>query len=192
MITIGISGVARSGKDHLGMILCDYFQSLGLKARKFSFANELKLDLDQFLIEKFGISAFTENDIEKSIIRPMLIAYGQTKRKQSNGICWIQKLKENIEKSDVDVAIITAVRFSDNEYDEPEFIRDTMNGTLIHLTRVNDDGLPVQPVCEDEARNNPKIHQVADLHLTWENIPIADARDQVRYFMDSTVDIWNR
>lgn len=192
MITIGISGVARSGKDHLGMILCDYFESIGLNAKKFSFARELKNDLDEFLTSNFGISSFTEDDSEKSIIRPILIAYGQAKRVQSNGTFWIQKLYENIKSSGVDVAIITDVRFSDNKYDEPEFIQDTLNGSIIHLTRVNDDGSTVQPVCEDEARNNPKIHQVADLHLTWENIPIADARNQVRYFMDSTVDIWNR
>lgn len=192
MITIGISGVARSGKDHLGMILCDYFQSIGLKAKKFSFANELKFDLDQFLIEKFGISSFTENDIEKSIIRPILIAYGQARRKQSNGLCWIQKLKENIERSDVDVAIITDVRFSDNNYDEPEFIQDSMNGTIIHLTRINDNGQTVPPVCDDEARNDPRLYKLADLRLSWENVNLDEAREQVRYFMDSSITIWNR
>lgn len=193
MITLGISGVARSGKDFLGKLLCEYFEAAGLKADTFSFASELKKDLDGFLIEKFGISSFTENDTEKALIRPLLIAYGQAKRKQSNGTYWIGQAARAIsDRSELDVAILTDVRFSENEYDEVEFIQETMNGSVIHLTRIAQDGTEVLPNNLDEEKNNPKIKERADLLLSWEQVSLSDARQHVRIFMDSTVGIWKK
>ena len=48
-----------------------------MKSQRLAFADELKKDVDQFLVEKLGISAFTEVTEEKEIIRPMLTTWGE-------------------------------------------------------------------------------------------------------------------
>ena len=73
---ISISGNARCGKDTLGNNIVSILEDLGIKAKTLSFAYELKSSVDSFLLEQTGISAFTDNDIEKSIIRPFLVCWG--------------------------------------------------------------------------------------------------------------------
>ena len=73
---VGIAGYARTGKDTFGSILIKELKNAGLSAKKLSLAFELKSDLDSFLIQKFDISAFTEDPKEKNFIRPLLICYG--------------------------------------------------------------------------------------------------------------------
>ena len=57
-LIIGISGFARSGKDTAATILESYLNSKNKEAKIFSFAHSLKKDINQFCIEKIGISAF--------------------------------------------------------------------------------------------------------------------------------------
>ena len=54
----------------------NYLKSNKYESQRLAFADELKKDVDSFLIEKLGISAFTENTKEKEIIRPMLTTWG--------------------------------------------------------------------------------------------------------------------
>ena len=77
---IGISGFARSGKDTFGLSMQRILKAYKINAEINAFANILKQDIDSFLKEKFNISAFTKNDKEKFLIRPMLVAYGESKR----------------------------------------------------------------------------------------------------------------
>ena len=65
---IGVAGYARTGKDTFGSILCNELSKTGVKAKKLSLAYVLKIDLDNFLLDKFGISEFTEDPKEKSFI----------------------------------------------------------------------------------------------------------------------------
>ena len=66
---VGVAGYARTGKDTFGGILVEELGKIGLRAKKLSLAYELKSDLDCFLSDKFGISAFTEDTKEKNFIR---------------------------------------------------------------------------------------------------------------------------
>ena len=75
-LIFGIGGVARCGKDTLGKHLINKLNKSGFPALNISFATELKKDLDPFLKDKLNISAFTENNSEKDIIRPMLVCWG--------------------------------------------------------------------------------------------------------------------
>ena len=65
-LVIGLTGLARCGKD----TFCNYFRSYikekeGIDSVRLAFADELKRDVDAFLLEKLNISAFTENTSEK-------------------------------------------------------------------------------------------------------------------------------
>ena len=91
----GIAAFARSGKDTFAKILKNISkEKYGLDSEIISFANALKKALDPWLIEEFGISAFTQDEHEKKIIRPILVAWGEAKR-QINPNYWISKVESD-------------------------------------------------------------------------------------------------
>jgi hypothetical protein len=89
---IGIAGFARSGKDTAAKILQqEFMKRWGDDIKIVSFAKELKSDCDPFLQKHFGISAFTEVPLEKEIIRPILVEYGQSMKKRFGDTIWLDK-----------------------------------------------------------------------------------------------------
>lgn len=169
MINIFLSGNARSGKDYFCELLSEKLTDMGYICRRLSFADELKAEVHDFLINSTGISPFTDDDSKKSIIRPFLIGYGTTKRLQTNGKYWLDKVKNKITDLEsfglIDVVIVTDVRFDESESDETEFAR--KNGMLLYIERVTDDGLIVPPASHGEAQNNPKIKEKAFKNILW-------------------------
>ena len=144
---IGLSGLARCGKDSFFILAQKYYKSIGITCHRFAFADELKKELDTFLINNFGISAFSEDEKEKKIIRPLLVSYGMAKRETSNGMYWISQIEPHIEKymTPHEHAIVTDVRFG-NEVDKIN----SMGGLSIHITREGN-----SPPNEEEAVNDP-------------------------------------
>jgi len=148
---IAIAGNARSGKDTLGSNFEEILADNGIKAKRFSFANELKKSVDAFLIEQLGISAFTEDDEEKNIIRPFLVFWGtDVMRKKDNNI-WVDKLESCL--YDDQVNIITDLRFTN----ELEWVNN-VGGLSVFIKR---DG--AEPANEYEELNNKEIAEKADL-----------------------------
>lgn len=172
-LIIGVSGFARSGKNTLAEILSKYSEHLGLNAKTFSFAYALRQDLNSFFKEKFGISAFTEDSVEKSKIRNIMIAYGQSQRQLSDGSYWWKKLMPEINSffgSGGNVAIISDLRFKEYEFDEVDFIRSYKNSMIVALSRTYEDGSHVPPAHESESKNLPFVSSMADLNLTWKTV----------------------
>lgn len=189
MKIIGVSGVARSGKDTLSEGLVGYCESLGLKAKRFALATSVKEDLESFCLEKLGISSFTENSGDKEIIRPLLVAYGCAQRKLSKGKYWTEKLHATIlEHSELDVAIISDIRFSEYEEDEVFWLQEVMHGQLIHLTRyINEQA--VLPPNETELINDPKVRQLANIQVSWDNLSEEERAEYV-YELGSRLKTW--
>lgn len=157
---IGLCGLARSGKDSF------YRIAKNLKFNKkpsirFAFADCLKSELDNFLIENFKISSFTENPLEKEIIRPTLVGYGMSKRRSSNGMYWIDKLASNIlGKKEAYNCFITDVRF----VNEVEKIKE-WGGICIHIERA---GNP--PANEEEKREDPFVSAKSNFRFKWDDL----------------------
>jgi hypothetical protein len=158
---IGISGYARSGKDTFGLSLQRILKTYKINSEIDAFANVLKKDIDPFLLDKFNISAFTKNDAEKFLIRPMLVAYGESKRNQ-NPNYWIEQIEE---KSKNKLTIITDVRYEN----EAKWIIDS-GGFLIHLNRQKEDGSYIEAPNSQEAKNNPKVADLASLKIVWQTV----------------------
>ena len=158
---IGISGYARTGKDTFGISLQRVLKTYKINCELIAFANVLKEDLDSFLLHKFNISAFTKKDEEKFLIRPMLVAYGESKRNQSPNY-WIDQIKEKVKNK---LIIITDVRYEN----EAKWIVDN-GGFLIHLNRQRQDGSYVEAPNAQEAENNPKVENLASLKIVWQTI----------------------
>jgi len=158
---IGISGYARSGKDTFGLSLQRILKTYKINSEIDAFANVLKKDIDPFLIDKFNISAFTKNDAEKFLIRPMLVAYGESKRNQ-NPNYWIDQIEQ---KSKNKLTIITDVRYEN----EAKWIINN-GGFLIHLNRQREDGSYIEAPNPQEAKNNPKVADLASLKIVWQTV----------------------
>lgn len=158
---IGLCGLARSGKDTFFALAREYFQNYDIKCIRFSFADALKYDVKDFLLEKVGISSFTEDDNQKEIIRDFLVAYGTKLMRRMDADYWIKKIQNQVKNSISNgfCPVITDVRY----LNELEWAVN-MGGTCIHLDRSGN-----QAPNEEEAENDPLLKMKCDYHLKWDN-----------------------
>jgi hypothetical protein len=166
---IGITGVARSGKDTFYSILAKYFENKGFKAGRLAFADDLKKELNPFTIEKFKIDLMKCTNEEKEIIRPLMVSYGKCRRSQTEGKYWTSLLDakiKNFSKQNI-IPIITDVRYIEYKEDEYSWLKNN-NGILIHISRKLDNGNLVPPANIEEKANDNKLKAVADFSVCWE------------------------
>jgi len=162
---IGLCGVAQSGKD----TFCDAARRLFLEqdiiARRLSFADALKSDTDEFLQDKVGVSAFTTDLKEKTLIRDFLVAYGTKLMRKKDENCWIKKVESQVKRNmrNDEVTIITDVRYP-NELD---WVQNTLKGKCLHLSRTAPDGKIVAPANQEEKIYDPLLKKQCNHSLTW-------------------------
>jgi hypothetical protein len=190
MKIFGISGVARSGKDKFADLAIQFFESKGIKAQKFALANQLKIDLHDFVFKNFGFSIFSASPQQKELIRPLMVAYGCAMRAKSNGTHWYNLLENQIRESAADIAIVTDVRFAEYEKDEVWWVTKHLKSKLIHLTRYDSSGNVVLPPNAEETINDCKIQNVADYHVKWKTDE-AKCPEITFKFLEEYPEIWN-
>ena len=183
MIIIGISGYARSGKDLFTSVAQKVLKEHGIKSEKFALAYELKNDLKSLIKTKIGIDVFTDDTQSKSIIRPLLVAYGDVMRKISEGKYWTAKVSQRIDKSKADVVFITDIRYDVYPEDECTWLDRKMSGKLIHITKFKQSTVPQgkrfsknkivkiydAAPNDHELLNNPKVKSKANYAFEWED-----------------------
>lgn len=163
MKVIGISGVARSGKDTLGDQFISMLTDWGVKCQKISFANQLKEETDSFLKNTIGISSFTEDDDEKKIIRPFLVTWGTHVRRKLDPDVWIKSLADQLKEDTV--AIVCDVRFEN----ELNWIK-SVGGHSVYVNRIDLEGNLIQPANKDEQDNTVKLSDQCDHFFTWSSV----------------------
>ena len=161
---IGLCGVARSGKDTFCRHAINLFKQQNVECERVSFADALKLDVDDFLKDKVGISAFTEDTQEKSLIRDFLVAYGTNLMRKRDDSYWINKIKDKVQSniSNNVMSIITDIRYP-NELD---WVKKDLGGKCIHIRRV-ENGEHIRPANDEEARNDPILKLGANSGINW-------------------------
>lgn len=183
MTIIGISGYARSGKDLFTTVSQKILKEHNLKSEKFALAYELKSDLKSLVKTKVGIDVFTDNTQEKSIIRPLLVAYGDVMRKTSEGKYWTSKVGQRIVKSKANIVFITDIRYDVYPEDECTWLRNKMGGKLIHITKFKQGTVPQgkrfsknkivkiydAAPNDHELLNDPKVKAKANYAFEWED-----------------------
>jgi len=165
---IAISGVGRAGKDSFFRFASEYLHSQGVTTGRWAFADELKRDMDSFITEKFGFSAFTEDTAEKNKIRPLLVEYGRIRRNESRGQHWLKTIEPSIlAEEGPQVRFITDLRFAKyGETDELNFVKKS-GGNVIHVRRYSTNGFVQEPANKEEEDNDPLIWRAADLRFEW-------------------------
>jgi hypothetical protein len=193
---IGLSGVARSGKN----LFCDISKKIlkekyFLKSSSYALADILKKDCESFVKEKLGMDVFSDSNAEKKVFREFLVWYGEVKRQATDGRHWIENLHANMKNDDSDVIFVTDVRYAFYEKDEIYWIKNELNGKLIHISkytygfptdetsrRIRSDvantknKIYTEPANEKEMWNDPKVKRAADILFEWEHITV-DGRE---------------
>jgi len=156
---IGITGYARTGKDTFFNRSKRILEKEGQKATRLAFADALKKELDSLLVKHTGISAFTEDNEYKELIRPLLVTYGTHVRRKLNQNCWIESIQPYVKNllSKNHYVFITDVRFNN----EAEWIK--MNGgTLVSIDR-----LSILPANNEEHRERILMKKYIDYKISW-------------------------
>jgi hypothetical protein len=157
---VGLAGLARSGKDSFYKFSEKIINNSGMESRRLAFADELKKELIPFLRKSFGIDAFTEDENEKEIIRPILVAYGMAKRQVSNGTYWVERVFDQIKRQNSkNLFFITDVRF-ENEIDAIT----EGGGKIVYVSRK---GNP--PANSEEELNNPTLIKNSHYFFEWDD-----------------------
>jgi len=205
---IGISGVAGAGKDTFYDLLSER-----LPCKKYSLANELKKEVNQWTRMHYGIDSVDCSREEKEIIRPFLVFHGTTKRHASKGRHWINKLNDTlINDKRSGFKIVTDIRYDEYENDEVSWLKNELNGILVHISQFeyqravaaemfNDPRelwIPEEknenllrlfkaPVNSEEARNDPIIKEKSDFQIEWEFIKNGQI-DKLGSYIDNFID----
>lgn len=147
-IIIGLGSKARIGKDYAAIKLAKYFN-----VQRISFADVLKDDLS-ILFKKHNLSleALLADPDMKEVVRPLLIAYGQTMRKFDENV-WLNAAIKNAAFSNK-VTIFTDVRFPN----EAQAIQ-ALGGYYVNI--VSD----IAPSSKEEALYSPILEEMADFHI---------------------------
>ena len=178
---IAIAGISRCGKD-------TFYQTL-IKVKpggiRISVGDIIREECAEFIKATTGIDPSNCTDKEKEIIRPILVGYGITKRKQTDGGYFVDKLQKKMDYISsqpsfnfaVNYFVITDIRFAEYDYDEPEWVKD-INGVLVHIKRIlkwvedvkNETRTPIYLSAPNktEEENDPKLCARADFRVEWE------------------------
>lgn len=140
---IGLCGYAQSGKDTAAKHLTGF--------RRLAFADKLKADLSGFILTFYGFSIYNCTPEQKEMIRPLMIAHGECKRRQDPSH-WLKPIQRVIEDScKEDGFVITDVRY----LNEAKMILNA-GGLIIYLDRGG------APASNEEARSIREILDVIE------------------------------
>ena len=185
VLYIGISGVARSGKDSLALEIENLIRSYkGKTIYKTSLAKPLKEDCKNFIKQYLGLDVFTDNNEEKATFREFLVWYGKVKRQQTEGKYWTNLLDQRVKKFQPDICIIPDIRYQQYEQDEVSWLKAKQNNILIHLQRIAINGEIVPPANMDESINDSIIQNSADYKIVWPTFTDENKEENMREFAE--------
>ena len=171
---IAFSGAARVGKDTFAKSLIKQLNLSipNLVCQKYSFAQGVREELQEFIEKHYNINPWTEEDKEKEIIRPLLIAHGNAKRTLSKNRYWIDFLCKKLRSQNtVDVAVISDLRFAMSENDEGSWVKNN-RGLHIHLRRYEEqNGIKkiIKPTISFEKQNEPLLLKNSNMVVDIKN-----------------------
>jgi len=176
---LGISGVAGSGKDLFYSIFKKEMEKRSTTVERYALADALKEEVSDFTKEAYGIDALTCRGADKESIRPFLVFHGTLKRNQTKGRHWINRLQSifnsRAPEETPNVSCITDIRYARYENDEVSWLKENLNGTLIHISqyRKPTGGWPTEkiwrePANDEEKSQDPILKASADYEVEWE------------------------
>ena len=172
MNIIATAGVARSGKNTFCNVAEQILKNNGYRVVQYSFADQLKKDVADFLSDKCGIDVWSQDTEVKSKIRDFLVWYGTTFWRNCDPNHWINCVNSLIMTNEFDVALISDVRYPNEE----EWVH-SLGGYLVHISKyslvMSDAKLSQKflsaPNIQEEI-NDPIIKSKSDSKIEWEHL----------------------
>lgn len=159
-MVIGVSGVARSGKDSFYLLLKGLLENK-YRCIRSAFADKLKEDISPLISSKFNIDIYSCSNKQKEMVRPLMVSYGMLARSVDKDY-WIKKIVPKIkeeQKTPNTISVITDVRYAN----EQTFFKKTFKSfSFIHIERFG-----FQPINEEEAKNTPEVKKGSDYVIQW-------------------------
>ena len=187
---IGLSGVAGSGKDTFYQLLAEQTPCV-----RISLADALKLEVNPWTLEHYGIDSTTSDREDKEKIREFLVFHGLRKREATAGRHWIEKAQEKIrahtrgkylQRAAHATIVITDIRYDDYPSDEVSWLKDELFGKLVHISQWHwfsdvEEGARIKkyilPANAEEERNDPKLKAKADYLFEAQKIESTDEEE---------------
>lgn len=186
-MTISLAGICGSGKDSFFSLL-----SQKVNCRRVALADELRRELSPFIIDKFNIDLFRCDRTEKDLVRPLLVEYARIKRNQTQGRYFIEKVDRYIKCIQADTnVVITDLRYSQFARDELYWVKNELNGVVIHIKKhklVNGVKVYTESPIADERLNDPILEKAADYRIDW---PEVNDISELSCYADATVAHFN-
>lgn len=154
-----IAGRARVGKDTFARTSNDLFGYMPCIA----FADALKEEINDEMVRRYDISAFTQDPKEKSVIRPHLVELGR-KRRAEDVNHWVKKVEPEVKEW---LEAGETVLVTDNRYANEARWGKALGGKVLYIERIQEDGRPVPPANDEEAANDAEVRALADYVLSW-------------------------
>lgn len=184
-MVIGVSGVARSGKDSFYLLLKRKLEPLGFTCERTAFADELKSDLKPIILSEFNINIDHCSNKEKELIRPFMVSYGSLAR-SLNKEHWINKVKVKIFKEQLlpkSISVITDVRYPNEQL----FVKNNFkNFCNVHVERFG-----TEPANEEEKKYNPNLKKQSNYLIYWKDFDnsIEDGAPMIDGFINERIRI---
>jgi len=163
-MVIGVSGVARSGKDTFFKLLKSELKDInGLRIERLAFADRIKKELSEILLSNFNIDIFNPTESEKQKIRPLLVSYGTHLARSIDEDHWIKILSPKIKSNEFNniISVITDVRYPN----EQNFIKSNFkNSCNVHINRFG-----FEAANEEEAKQTPVLESQSDYIINWDS-----------------------
>jgi hypothetical protein len=173
---LGLSGVARCGKDTMCQAMIETLSNSGYIGKRISIADGIRTSLYDFILKEFKIDIWNATLEEKEVIRGMMIEYGLAKRAQSKGQFLTDVLQKTIDNCspEVDVLIATDIRYAVYDKDELYWLKTKNNGLLVHISKIigyDEHSAPLflKPANIHEEQNDPILQQNSDMKVAWES-----------------------
>lgn len=177
VINLGVTGVAGSGKDTLYNILSERVRYYGIEPIRLSLGDELRIELRDFCIKHYGIDPCNCTRAQKDSIRDLFVFHGNYRRDASKGLHWSSLIYEKMERiksekrSSNILFVIPDIRYDKHEFDDLYFIKQKLNGVLVHLSKYKLDTKQNKifhpPANEQEKIFDPRLKKAADFCIEW-------------------------
>lgn len=191
LFVVGIAGVAGAGKNFFVDLSKQYLAAKGYRVTSLAFATELRFEVYETLMKKHGISSFTQDPKQKSIIRPELIAHGKQRRAERTDY-WASKVMEKIDRLEgqYDIVLIEDVRFASSESDEVAAIH-KRGGLVVYVERLLPDDSVLPPNNPEEEKHDPALRMASDYMVSWPTLD-KEKKENLDILNQFVEDVWNK
>ena len=186
---LGLTGVASCGKDTLCSLLTEYLSRHDIKCHRFSLGDFMRVELRDFCLAQYGIDLFNCSRAEKDSIRDFLVFHGNYRRDTTLGKYWTELVYNSMLKTanpdEKQCFIITDIRYNRHQFDDYYFIKEKLNGFLIHIEQYipvfSGDAIIKPPANEQERIFDPKMKELSDYQVSWPQNP--DLSELIPYIL---------